>query len=222
MKTKLAVIGRKTPSATCNSPVSPPLPAPTNIYRLGGLWETYMFKTKPWSSYERYGRALSRFLEAFPGRRDINSFVRPEIIDWVNARLAEGASVATVRTELAAIRSFFQFCVDMQVAMLNPARGVKVPNSKKSQLANASTAAIISPCERHDDSLDGDPALAIVLVAYTTFFGCTLLCDLVSSSTAPASVANVSVPADAVVAAVATIVTFAVVALTSNIKSGYR
>lgn len=155
MKTNPANIGHKSRQET---PASPSANAPTSIYRLGGLWETYMFKTKPWKTYERYGRALSRFLEAFPGRKDINSFVRPEIIDWVNARLAEGASVATVRTELAAVRSFFQFCVDMQVAIINPARGVKVPNTQKSQLSDASTAAIISPCGEHEGSSDGGSA----------------------------------------------------------------
>ena len=145
MKTNQAHIGNKTPSATSNPPVSPPATSPTSIYRLGGLWETYMFKTKPWKTYERYGRALSRFLEAFPGRKDINSFVRPEIIDWVNARLAEGASVATVRTELAAIRSFFQFCVDMDQAMINPARGVKVPAHRKSPLSPEASSGMIAP-----------------------------------------------------------------------------
>ncbi len=61
--------------------------------------------------------------------------------------------------------------------------------------------------------------LTTILVAYTTFFGTALLSDMVSSPTAPASVAKVSVPADALVAAVATVFTFAMVALTSN-RSG--
>jgi len=158
MKTNLADIGHKIPSTTSNSPFSPPQGASANLYKLAGQWEGFLFRERRWKTYERYGRALSRFLEAFPGRRDVNSFVRPEIIDWVNARLAEGASVATIRTELAAIRSFFQFCVDMQQAMINPARGVKVPNTQKSQLSNASTAAMISPCKEGGDSSDGDSA----------------------------------------------------------------
>lgn len=141
MKTTLPNIGNKTPSTTSNSPFSPPQGATANLYKLAGQWEGFLFNEKRWKTYERYGRALSRFLEAFPGRKDVNSFVRPEIIDWVNARLAEGASVATVRTEMAAIRSFFQFCVDMQQAMVNPARGVKVPNSRKSPLSTEVTVA---------------------------------------------------------------------------------
>lgn len=60
--------------------------------------------------------------------------------------------------------------------------------------------------------------LITVLVAYTTFFGTALLSDMVSSPAA--SVSKVCVPADALVAAVATVFTFAVVALTSKVNSG--
>ena len=58
--------------------------------------------------------------------------------------------------------------------------------------------------------------LITVVVAYTTFFGTALLSDMVSSPMSPASVAKVSVSADALVAAVATVFTLAVVALTSR------
>ncbi len=132
MKINMAHIGLKNPVRSQPTVSSPPASAPAtaNLYKLAGQWEGFLFKERRWKTYERYGRALSRFLAAFPGRKDINSFLRPEIIDWVNARLAEGASVATVRTELAAIRSFFQFAVDMQQAMINPARGIKVQQTR--------------------------------------------------------------------------------------------
>ena len=64
--------------------------------------------------------------------------------------------------------------------------------------------------------------LTTILIAFTTFFGCTLLSDLISSPNAPASAAKVSVPADALVAAVATLFTLAVVAATNNLNSGSR
>lgn len=134
---------------------SPSEPAPTSIYRLAGLWEGLMFKERPWGTYERYGRAFSRFLEAFPGRRDVNAFIRPEIVSWVQARLAEGASVATVRTELAAVRAFFQFSMDMGQAMHNPANNIRV--TKYSQVT-ASNRGMMSPCREGDDSSDGDSA----------------------------------------------------------------
>ncbi len=58
--------------------------------------------------------------------------------------------------------------------------------------------------------------LTTVLVAYTTFFVTAFLSDMISSPTAPASVAKMSVPADALVAAVATVFTLAVIVLTSS------
>ncbi len=155
MRTKLSTSVYKTPLAAYDSPVSTSATAPTNIYRLGGLWETYMFKTKPWSSYERYGRAVSRFLEAFPNRKDINSFTRPEIISWVQSRFAEGASVATVRTELAAVRAFFQFCTDMGQAMINPAKNIRVTKNSQTKAPND---GMMSPCREGDGSSDGDSA----------------------------------------------------------------
>lgn len=103
-------------------------------------WEAYLRLTRPKSTLERYFRALNRFLRAFPGERDINSFLRPHINTWVEQRLAEGASVATVRTELAAIRAFFQFCVDMDWALLNPTTNVSVPNPIRRPALNKSNA----------------------------------------------------------------------------------
>jgi hypothetical protein len=64
--------------------------------------------------------------------------------------------------------------------------------------------------------------LTTMLIAYTTFFGTALLSDRVSASKASVSVVKVSVSADALVAAIATAFTFAVVTLTRNLKSGFR
>jgi len=77
-----------------------------------------------------------------------------------------------------------------------------------------------SPMRRARPFLGWRFRLTTILVAYTTFFGTALISDLVSSPNAPAFVAKVSIPADALVAAVATVFMFAVVELTSNMKSG--
>jgi hypothetical protein len=52
----------------------------------------------------------------------------PRSYSYVETRLAEGASIATVRLELSAIRELFQFALDMGAsdAMFNPAKNVKV------------------------------------------------------------------------------------------------
>jgi CRP-like cAMP-binding protein len=58
-------------------------------------------------------------------------FLRPVINDYVEARIAEGAGIATVRLELSAIRGLFQFMMDMGAAdvMFNPAKRVRIKQS---------------------------------------------------------------------------------------------
>ena len=60
------------------------------------------------------------------------------INDYVESRLAEGASVATVRLELSAVRGLFQFALDMKAAdvMFNPAKNVELEKPKGNQAAN--------------------------------------------------------------------------------------
>ena len=98
-------------------------------------WEAQLRLTRSKATLERYSRALNRFRRAFPRHTDVNSFLRPDINSWVQDRLAEGASVATVRTELAAVRAFFQFCERIKYSLLNPARGVRVPNRIRTRRA---------------------------------------------------------------------------------------
>ena len=61
------------------------------------------------------------------------------IIDYVNARLAEGASVSTVRLEMAAIRGLFDFMIKVGAydVVLNPAKNVNVRKPKSRALETA-------------------------------------------------------------------------------------
>jgi hypothetical protein len=45
---------------------------------------------------ERYARALERFLGKYPGKVYPHDFLRPVINDYVQTRLAEGASIASI------------------------------------------------------------------------------------------------------------------------------
>jgi site-specific recombinase XerD len=72
------------------------------------------------------------FLGRHPDRLYGHQFLRPIINTYVETRLAEGASVATVRLEISAVRGLFQFALDMGASdvMFNPAKGVKVRKPK--------------------------------------------------------------------------------------------
>ena len=74
----------------------------------------------------RYARALEKFLARNGGKAYAHDFFRAHINDYVKRRLDEGAAVSTVRLEISAIRSFWQFMEDMGAVLLNPVRGLKV------------------------------------------------------------------------------------------------
>jgi site-specific recombinase XerD len=120
-------IGPKTPSSI--ELIDPDKPLPIRAWQ--EKFENYLGLTGRRATRERYGRALERFLGKHPGLTYAHQFLRPVINDYVESRFAEGASVATVRLELSAIRGLFQFMLDMAVGdvMFNPARGVKVRRS---------------------------------------------------------------------------------------------
>jgi len=122
-------IGQRTPSSVETLDQDKPLP----IREWQQKYENYLSPIGKKATRERYSRALERFLGKHHGKTYAHQFLRPSIIDYVEARLQEGASVATVRVELSAIRGLFQFMADMGAAdvFFNPARGVRVPMPSK-------------------------------------------------------------------------------------------
>jgi integrase len=127
-------IGPKTPSST--QPIDPDKPLPIREWQV--RFERYLYSIGRKATRERYARALEKFLGKHPGKTFPHQFPRPVINDFVEKRLAEGASVATVRLELSAIRGLFQFAMDMKAAdvLFNPAKNVKLKKSKGNQAAN--------------------------------------------------------------------------------------
>ena len=95
-------------------------------------YERYLFLIGREATQERYARALERFLGKHPGKTYAHQFLRPVINQYVETRLAEGASVATVRLEMSAVRGLFQFMLEMGAAdvFFNPAKGVRVRQCK--------------------------------------------------------------------------------------------
>gem|GEM_PF-6457521 len=120
-------IGSKTPSSI--QPIDPDKPLPIREWQQ--KYEKFLFLTRRKATRERYARAFERFLGKHPGLTYGHQFLRPVINDYVGTRFAEGASIATVRLELSAVRGLFQFAMDVGASdmMFNPARGVKVRRS---------------------------------------------------------------------------------------------
>jgi hypothetical protein len=122
-------IGLRTPSTIENPDKEKPIP----IREWQQKYEHYLVLIGKKATRERYSRALERFLGKHRGKTFGHQFLRPTIDDNVESCLGEGASVATVRLELSAVRSLFQFMLDMGAAdvFFNPAKGVKVRPAKQ-------------------------------------------------------------------------------------------
>jgi site-specific recombinase XerD len=135
-------IGPKTPSSTQTLDPDTPL----SIREWQQRYERYLDLIGRKETQKRYARALEKFLAKHPGKTYGHQFLRPVVNSYVETRLAEGASVATVRLELSAVRGLFQFAMDMGASdvMFNPARNVKVRQSKSGS-AKAANEASASP-----------------------------------------------------------------------------
>lgn len=104
-----------------------------------GKYEGFLFKTAPYSTYERYSRVLSKFCSRFPPKQFTYEFLRADLEDYKLERLQEGASAKTVNIELSVLRGFWRFMLRMDTpgVMINPVRGVRVrKDSKKRKLVD--------------------------------------------------------------------------------------
>jgi site-specific recombinase XerD len=128
MNSETQYIGHKTPSEPQPKPQTKPEPMSYWQER----FECYLLLNTKRSTFRRYARALDRFFDMNRDKVYGYQFLRPVIIDYVQARLAEGASVSTVRLEMAAVRGLFAYMISMGAVdvMFNPAKNVQVNKAK--------------------------------------------------------------------------------------------
>ena len=124
MNSEAQYIGPKTPSTPQPKPQTKPEPMSDWQER----YECFLLLNAKRSTFRRYARALDRFFDMNGDKVYGYQFLRPVIIDYVQARLAEGASVSTVRLEMSAVRGLFQFMIRMGAVdvMFNPAANVRI------------------------------------------------------------------------------------------------
>jgi len=93
-----------------------------------GKYEGYLFHNASPAAYERYGRALSKFIGYFPQNRYTYEFLRADFEDYKQIRLKEGANPTTVNIELSILRGFWRWMLRMEApgVMMNPVIGVRV------------------------------------------------------------------------------------------------
>lgn len=93
-----------------------------------GAYERYLVLIGRKSTSRKYGKCIEKFLALHPERKEPGLFDRCHIEDFKVQRIQQGASKATIRVELSAVRNFFQWMLDMQVEGLfyNPAKNVTI------------------------------------------------------------------------------------------------
>jgi site-specific recombinase XerC len=96
-------------------------------------YETFLFRTAPYSTYERYTRQLDKLFATFPEKRFLHEFLRPHFEDYKKQRLESGTSPKTVNIELSILRSFWNFLLSAEAdgVFFNPVLGVRVPMPSK-------------------------------------------------------------------------------------------
>jgi hypothetical protein len=72
-------------------------------------YATYLFRTSPYGTYERYTRALDKLFAAFPEKRFLHEFRRVDLEDYKKQRLESGTSPKTVNIEFEHPAFFLEF-----------------------------------------------------------------------------------------------------------------
>ncbi len=145
------------PAAAPKAPKSNSTSAPKGIEPIKywqQKWEHYMLLTRvPYSTRDRYSRVVQALLDHFRDSRYPHSFLRPQLIDYRDKRLKQ-AKPSTVRLEFTAIRSFWNWMLQMGVVdvMFNPANNIKVPTRPRPSLAKDPGNGVASPSEAGDVS----------------------------------------------------------------------
>jgi hypothetical protein len=118
-----------------------------------GKYEGYLFQTAPPATYERYSRVLSKFISHFPHKRFTYEFLRPDLEDYKQKRLKDGASATTINIELSVLRGFWRFMLRMEAdgVMLNLVVGVRVKTTKPSLGTMRKPAPVPQTVEREGE-----------------------------------------------------------------------
>lgn len=89
-------------------------------------YEQFVSKVNSPATHRAYTGILDKFFSRFPDKKRIDEFYRVDVEDYKLIRLREGAAPRSVNLEIAAIRAFYNFVINMSgEPVFNPAKAVK-------------------------------------------------------------------------------------------------
>lgn len=136
----------------------------TELHKLQAQYENFVSLTVSVGSARQYCKCLSTFFDRFPDYTSPEEFTRRDIEDYRIWRLREKMSPVTINYEIAVIRAFWGWMMDMDRVTWNPASQVKRLKTKeppKDSLSVAEQLSLQKGCFRWEDR-------ALVALALTT------------------------------------------------------
>lgn len=126
----------------------------TELYDLQAQYEHYISLTASKQTSRRYCACLSNFFTRFPDRKHPEEFTRIDIQDYRIWRLREKVSPRTVNYEVAVLRAFWNWMLEMGRVTWNPASQVKRLREKdppKNSLSVSDQLSLEKGCYRWGD-----------------------------------------------------------------------
>lgn len=116
-----------------------------------GKFENSLRLTGKLSTVIRYDNAIRQFLAKFPDKKYPDEIFRTDIEDYKLARLSDGIAPRTVNFEIAVMRAFYNWLIDVrEVPIHNPAsriRKLREPEGPKKSLPTDKITALAAAAE---------------------------------------------------------------------------
>ena len=123
------------------TPTSAARPSASLKGLVDGWWKEMQKAGRTISTYESYKRTVCSLAD-FLGHDDAAAVTPADVLAYKEHRVAQGRSMKTVSgSDVAGLRSVFQWAVDNRKLPANPAAGIKVPKSKPVQTRSKSLTA---------------------------------------------------------------------------------
>jgi len=141
------------------------------------MYENFIGLTVSVKTARQYSKVLGYFFDRFTDKTNPEEFTRLDIEDYRIQRLREGLSPVTINYEIAVVRAFWNWMVDMEKVKWNPCSAVKRLKQKEAprdSLTLSQQESLAKACWSYHDRL-------LVALALSTGLRGETLCELTKS-----------------------------------------
>jgi integrase len=115
---------------------------------LQAQYERFVSATASPETSWRYSKSLDAFFGYFPEKKDPKDFSKMDVEDFKAYRRKAGVSATTVNYDLQIVRAFWNWLIQMEAAVYNPAtvRRLKQTDPVRQSLSESSQSAMYDAC----------------------------------------------------------------------------